>query len=178
MALRRASKTLKSTSLGTVLNAETTWAFGTLFASSSAPEEVWVMTRSVSSSFIGSEQLTITLPDRSLDLSAHNCINLRLPTHDSFLVWEFGREGHVQRAHVQGQWVFNMGSHILRATLAGCGLAYLPEDMAEQHVASGRLVPMLREWCQPFPGYHLYYPSRRQASPAFRLLVEALRFQA
>lgn len=115
------------------------------------------------------------LPMTPQDLSGHNCINLRLPTHDSFLAWEFESKGHVLRAHVQGQWAFNMGSHILRAALTGGGLAYLPEDMVEQHVASGHLLPVLQEWCQPFPGYHLYYPSHRQSSPAFRLLVEALR---
>lgn len=93
------------------------------------------------------------------------------------MVWEFENAGHVLRAHVQGQWTFNMGSHILRAALAGCGLAYLPEDMVEQHIASGRLVPVLQAWCRPFPGYHLYYPSHRQSSPAFRLLVEALRYR-
>jgi DNA-binding transcriptional LysR family regulator len=112
------------------------------------------------------------------DLSAHNCINLRLPTHDSFLAWEFEYQGHVLRAHVQGQLAFNMGSHILRAALAGCGLAYLPEDMVGRHIDCGELVPVLDEWCQPFPGYHLYFPTRRQTSPAFKLLVEALRYSA
>ena len=116
-------------------------------------------------------------PKTPQDLAAHNCINLRLPTHDSFLAWEFENEGHVLRAHVQGQLAFNMGSHILRAALAGCGLAYLPEDMAEQHIASGMLVPTLQEWCEPFPGYHLYFPTRRQTSPAFRLFVDALRYR-
>jgi DNA-binding transcriptional LysR family regulator len=117
-------------------------------------------------------------PRTPQDLSTHNCINLRLPTHDSFLAWEFENKGHVLRAHVQGQLAFNMGSHILRAALAGCGVAYLPEDMVEPHVAAGLLVPVLREWCEPFSGYHLYFPSRRQTSPAFSLLVETLRHEA
>lgn len=117
-------------------------------------------------------------PNTPGDLSAHDCINLRLPTHDSFLAWEFEKDGHVLRAHVQGQWAFNMGSHILRAALAGGGLAYLPEDMVQEHIASGQLVPVLQDWSQPFPGYHLYYPSHRQSSPAFRLVVEALRYRS
>ena len=119
-----------------------------------------------------------TPPQTPQELAAHNCINLRLPTHDSFLAWEFERQQHVLRAHVQGQLAFNMGSHILRAALAGCGLAYLPEDMVTTHIASGELVSVLNEWCQPFPGYHLYYPTRRQTSPAFKLLVESLRYSA
>jgi DNA-binding transcriptional LysR family regulator len=115
-------------------------------------------------------------PKTPQELSAHNCINLRLPTHDSFLAWEFEKEGHVLRAHVQGQLAFNMGTHTLRAALAGSGLAYLPEDMAKRHIKSGELVSVLDDWCQPFPGYHLYFPSHRQTSPAFKLLVEALRY--
>lgn len=118
------------------------------------------------------------LPRTPQDLSTHNCINLRLPTHDSFLAWEFENHGHLLRAHVQGQLAFNMGSHILRATLAGCGLAYLPEDMVKLHIDSGALVPVLGEWSQPFPGYHLYFPTHCQASPAFKLLAESLRYSA
>ena len=71
-----------------------------------------------------------------------------------------------------------MGSHILRAALAGFGLACLPEDRVAPHIASGQLIPALTDWCQPFPGYHLYYPTRQSASPAFRLLVDALRHRA
>ncbi len=115
-------------------------------------------------------------PKTPQELAAHNCINLRLPTHDSFLAWEFEHRGHVVRAHVQGQLAFNLGSHILRAALAGCGLAYLPEDMVKPHIEAGSLVSVLGEWCQPFPGYHLYFPTRRQTSPAFKRLVEALRY--
>ena len=118
-----------------------------------------------------------SIPGTPQDLASHNCINLRLPTHDSFLAWEFENKGHVLRANVKGQLAFNMGSHILRAALAGCGLAYLPEDMVARHVASGKLVAVLFDWCQPFPGYHLYFPSRRQSSPAFKLLVDTLRYQ-
>jgi DNA-binding transcriptional LysR family regulator len=102
-----------------------------------------------------------SIPVVPQDLSSHNCINLRLPTHDSFLAWEFENEGHVLRAHVKGQLAFNMGTHILRAALAGRGLAYLPENMVVGHMAAGELIGVLDEWCQPFPGYHLYFPSRR-----------------
>lgn len=116
-------------------------------------------------------------PQTPQDLAAHECINLRLPTHDSFLAWEFEQNGHALKAHVQGQWAFNNGTSILRAALAGFGLAYLPGDMVEQHIAKGRLVPVLREWCPKFPGYHLYYPNRRQSSPAFTLVVDALRYR-
>jgi DNA-binding transcriptional LysR family regulator len=117
------------------------------------------------------------LPDNPQDLPTHNCINLRLPTYDSLLSWEFERDDHALKVHAQGQWVFNTGTSILRAALAGFGLAYLPEDMVEQYVAEGSLVSVLQDWCPKFPGYHLYYPSRRQSSPAFKLVVDALRYQ-
>lgn len=116
-------------------------------------------------------------PKTPQELTTHNCINLRLPTHDNVLVWEFEGNGQVLKIHVQGQWVFNSGTPILRAALAGFGLAYLPEDMVAQHVAAGLLMPVLQEWCPRFPGYHLYYPSRRQPSLAFKLVVEALRYR-
>ncbi len=117
-------------------------------------------------------------PRSPQDLSRHRCINLRLPTHDSYMVWEFENGGNALKAHVEGQWSFNMGSHILRAAVAGCGLAYLPADMAYDDIAGGRLVSVLADWCQPYPGYHLYYPQSRQSSPAFSLLVECLRYRA
>ena len=116
-------------------------------------------------------------PKTPQELAAHDCIGLRLPTYDSLLTWEFERDGHALKAHVQGQWVFNTGTSICRAALAGFGLAYLPDDMVEQHVAEGRLVSVLQDWCPQFPGYHLYYPSRRQSAPAFKLVVDALRYQ-
>ncbi len=116
-------------------------------------------------------------PKSPQELSSHNCINLRLPTHDSYMVWEFEKKGNPLKAHVEGQWTFNMGSHILRAAVAGCGLAYLPADMAREEIASGKLISVLDDWCQPYPGYHLYYPTSRQSSPAFRLLVDCLRYR-
>lgn len=114
-------------------------------------------------------------PKTPKDLTMHNCINLRLPTHGGLLVWDFEKDGHVLNVRTDGQWVFNSSAAILRAALAGFGLAFLPDDMVQEHVAEGRLERVLEDWCPKFPGYHLYYPSRRQSSPAFVLLVNALR---
>jgi len=116
-------------------------------------------------------------PQTPQDLLGHSCINLRLPTYGGNLVWEFEKDGRDLKVHVDGQLVFNAGSQILEACLLGFGLAYLPEDMVAPHLADGRLVQALEDWCAPFQGYHLYYPSRRQSSPAFTLVVEALRFR-
>jgi len=115
-------------------------------------------------------------PHTPQDLAAHDCINLRLPTYGRLLAWEFERDGHELKARVEGQLVFNSGTQILRAALAGFGLAYVPEDMVREHLAEGRLKRVLEDWCPMFPGYHLYYPSRRQSSPALTLLVNALRY--
>ncbi|MNQ50937.1 HTH-type transcriptional regulator DmlR [compost metagenome] len=115
-------------------------------------------------------------PQRPHDLAAHDCINLRLPTHGGLLVWDFERDGDKIKVHGEAQLVFNTSCAILRAALAGFGLAFVPEDMVQEHLAAGRLVSVLDDWCPPFPGYHLYYPSR-QSSPAFKLLVEALRYR-
>jgi DNA-binding transcriptional LysR family regulator len=114
-------------------------------------------------------------PKTPQDLIQHNCINLRLPTHGGLYPWEFEKAGRELKVRVEGQLIFNSGTQILNAALAGCGLAYVPEDVAQAHIAKGRLKRVLKDWCDPFRGYHLYYPSRRQASPAFTLLVEALR---
>jgi len=115
-------------------------------------------------------------PQRPGDLAAHNCINLRLPTHGSLLQWDFAKDGHELKARVDGQWTFNSSLPILRAALAGGGLAFLPEDMVAEALTAGRLLRVLDDWCQPFPGYHLYYPNRREHSSAFALVIEALRF--
>ena len=114
-------------------------------------------------------------PRSPQDLTAHTCINLRLPTYGGLYAWEFEKDGHELRVRVEGQLVFNSSTRILNAALAGFGLAYLPEDQVQTHLADGRLVRVLADWCPPFSGYHLYYPSRRQHAPAFALLVEALR---
>jgi len=114
-------------------------------------------------------------PRTPRDLLSHRCINIRLPTHGGFYVWEFERRGQEQDVRVEGQVVCNASHHIVDAALQGLGIAYLPEDEFGSHIKEGRLVRVLEGWCAPFPGYHLYYPSRRQSSPAFRLVVEALR---
>jgi DNA-binding transcriptional LysR family regulator len=111
------------------------------------------------------------------DLTAHNCINLRLPTYGGIYAWEFEKDGHDVRVRVDGQLVFNGTALILNAALAGFGLAYLPEEQVQTHLVTGRLIRVLADWCPPFSGYHLYYPSRRQHTPAFALLVDALRYQ-
>lgn len=114
-------------------------------------------------------------PKKPQDLVDHNCINLRLPTHGGVYAWEFEKNGRELRARVDGQLTYNTTAQMLTAALAGMGLAYLPEGLAKPHIARGKLKRVLAEWCPPFAGYHLYYPSRRQPSAAFALLVEALR---
>ena len=116
-------------------------------------------------------------PKTLQDLTAHNCINMRLPTYGGLYAWEFEKNRREINVRVDGQLVFNTGAQILRAALAGLGLAYLPDDVVAPYVNERRLQRVLEDWCAPFPGYHLYYPSRRQSSPAFALLVEALRFR-
>jgi DNA-binding transcriptional LysR family regulator len=114
-------------------------------------------------------------PQKPQDLTDHDCINLRLPTYGGLYAWEFEKDDQELRVRVDGQLVFNTTSQTLTAVLAGFGLAYLPEDLVQPHVDQGKLTRVLGDWCPPFPGYHLYYASRRQSSPAFSLLVEALR---
>src|SRR5271168_4472293 len=114
-------------------------------------------------------------PKRPQDLTAHDCINIRLPTYGGIYAWEFEKRGRELKVRVDGQWVFNSTALRLNAVLAGFGLAYLPDDQVQSHLAKGRLIRVLEDWCAPFPGYHLYYPSRRQPTPAFALLVDALR---
>ena len=116
-------------------------------------------------------------PKTPQDLTAHACINLRLPTHGGLYAWEFEKGGREIRVRVEGQLVFNGTAPMLDAALAGLGLAYVPEDTVRTHIADGRLIRVLADWCPSYPGYHLYYPSRRQPTPAFALLVNALRYR-
>lgn len=116
-------------------------------------------------------------PKRPQDLIGHNCINLRLPTLGGLYAWEFEKGDREIRARVEGQLTFNGTSQMLTAALSGFGLAYIPEDLALPYIAKGRLKRVLEDWCPPYTGYHLYYPSRRQPSAAFVLLVEALRYR-
>jgi DNA-binding transcriptional LysR family regulator len=111
------------------------------------------------------------------ELTSHTCINLRLPTHGGVWAWDFERDGRELKVRVEGQIILNSIFQVLDAALDGFGLAYVPEDLAQPHLKNGRLIRVLDEWCPPWPGYHLYYPSRRQPSPAFALLVDALRYR-
>ncbi|MGE6785410.1 LysR family transcriptional regulator [Ensifer adhaerens] len=111
------------------------------------------------------------------DLTQHRCINLRLPTYGGIYAWEFEKDGRELKVRVEGQLVFSRLAHRLTACLAGFGLAFVPEESVLTHIAEGRLIRVLEDWCGPFPGYHLYYPSRRQSSPAFAVLAEALRYR-
>jgi DNA-binding transcriptional LysR family regulator len=114
-------------------------------------------------------------PKKPQDLIGHNCINLRLPTHDNVYAWEFDKNGRELRVRVEGQLTFNATSQQVNAALAGLGLVYAPEGMVQSYVARGKLRRVLDDWCQPYSGYHLFYPSRRQTSAAFSLVVDALR---
>lgn len=116
-------------------------------------------------------------PLRPEDLTAHACINIRLPTYGGLYVWEFEKARRELKVRVEGQLVFDNIALRVNAALAGFGLAYLPEDQVQAHLADRRLIRVLADWCPPFSGYHLYYPSRRQLTPAFVLLVDALRFR-
>ena len=116
-------------------------------------------------------------PQTPQDLAGHNCINMRMQTAGGFYAWEFEQDGREIRVRVDGQLAFNDGDLILDAARSGLGIAYLPDDHVDQDIARGKLVRVLDRFCPPFPGYHLYYPSRRQNSPAFALLVDALRYR-
>jgi DNA-binding transcriptional LysR family regulator len=111
------------------------------------------------------------------ELTEHVCINLRLPTLGGLYAWEFEKAGRPLNVRAEGQFICNDVSMIVEMALSGMGLACLPDDQFGPLISDGRLVRVLKDWCPPFPGYHLYYPSRRQASPAFELLIEALRYR-
>ncbi|MBN8890522.1 MAG: LysR family transcriptional regulator [Acetobacteraceae bacterium SCN 69-10] len=110
------------------------------------------------------------------DLTAHNCINLRLPTYGGLYPWEFEKGARELKVRVEGQLVFNNVALRRAAALDGIGLACLPEDQVSAELKDGRLVRVLADWCPLFAGYHLYYPSRRQPTPAFALFIDALRY--
>lgn len=117
-------------------------------------------------------------PQTPHDLAAHACINLRLATSGGLYAWQFDRAGRELQVKVEGQLVFNNVDMMVTAALAGHGIAYLVEDHVASALADGRLVRVLEDWCEPFDGYYLYYPSRRQPSPAFTLLLDALRYRS
>src|SRR5467141_4068662 len=116
-------------------------------------------------------------PKKPQDLTEHNCVNLRLPTYGGLYAWEFEKGDRELKVRVEGQLVLKGTTQMLDAALAGLGLAYVPQDLAQPHLDTGLLTRVLEDWCPPYPGYHLYYPSRRQSSPAFALLVDALRYR-
>ena len=115
------------------------------------------------------------VPKHPRDLANHQCVNLRLTTSGGLYAWELHKGTQVVHVRVDGQLIFNRSQPMLAAALAGFGIAHVPEPICAQHLAAGRLVPVMEEWWPTFPGQHLYYPSRRQSSPAFALLVDALR---
>ncbi len=111
------------------------------------------------------------------DLVRHRCINLRLPTSGGLRYWPFEKDGHELKVRTEGQLVFNAIDMIVEGSLAGLGLSYQPKMIVQDHLDAGRLVQILSDWSSALPGYHLYYPSRRQPTPAFTLLVNALRYR-
>jgi DNA-binding transcriptional LysR family regulator len=112
------------------------------------------------------------------ELTAHNCLKLRLPTHGGFYAWEFEKDGRALRVRVEGQVTFNSSPPMLAAAIDGFGLAYVPRGLAEPHFRSGRLIDVLADWLPPFAGYHVYYPSRRHVTPAFAVILDALRYRS
>ncbi|CAE1143059.1 LysR family transcriptional regulator [Serratia sp. Tan611] len=116
------------------------------------------------------------IPQTPHELQHHRCINMRLPTAGGLYHWEFEKDGKPLRVRVEGQLTLNLLSERMDAVLSGFGLACVPEDMVQEQVASGELVQVLQEWCPSFPGYYLYYPSRKQHPPAFALMIDALRY--
>jgi DNA-binding transcriptional LysR family regulator len=116
-------------------------------------------------------------PKTPQDLAHHSCINMRFATLGNVYAWEFEKGSREVNVKVEGQLTVNDIAVIKQATLNGVGIGFMPDDIAQPHLESGQLVRVLADWTPPFPGYYLYYPSRRQQSPAFALLVEALRYR-
>lgn len=116
-------------------------------------------------------------PEVPQDLTGHNCINVRLPSHGGLYAWEFEKDGKETRIHTPGQLIFNSIGPMIASCLDGIGIAFMPDFYVADHLASGRLQTVLEDWSQPFSGLHLFYPSRRHASPAFKLLLDALRYR-
>ncbi|HGW6093946.1 TPA: LysR family transcriptional regulator [Serratia marcescens] len=114
-------------------------------------------------------------PQTPRDLMQHCCINERMVQSGKIYTWEFEQENGKFHVRVEGQMTFNTSEHVVDAALAGLGIAFLPEEEFGTHLQEGKLIRVLEEWCRPFPGYYLYYPSRKQPSPAFSLVVDALR---
>jgi DNA-binding transcriptional LysR family regulator len=116
-------------------------------------------------------------PSVPADLVRHRCISLRLPTSGGLYVWGFEKDGQEMKVRTESPVVFNRVDRMLDAAMAGLGVTYLPTNVVEEAVGTGVLVAVLEDWCPSLPGYHLYYLTRRQPSPAFALLVKALRYR-
>ena len=123
------------------------------------------------------ERAPVAIPKVPQDLTEHRCINLRLPTLGGLYAWELKKGKREINVRVDGQLIVNHSSQMLKGVLAGVGLAFMLEDVVRPHIESGTLVQVLEDWSPTFSGYHLYYPSRRQPSPAFGLLLETLRYR-
>ena len=119
-----------------------------------------------------------SIPKTPQDLTDHTCINLRLPTLGGLYAWEMKKGKRKLQVRVDGQLIVNEVPQILNASIAGLGLGFMLEDVVHEYVKKGQLLPVLEDWSPTFSGYHLYYPNRRQSTPAFALLVEALRYKA
>ncbi|MER9400858.1 LysR family transcriptional regulator [Mesorhizobium sp. M0615] len=115
------------------------------------------------------------VPTAPQDLVDHDCINMRQATFGGLYAWEFARDGRDLRVRVEGQLTFNSSIPMIEAATSGFGIAYVPENLVSHHIADGRLRLVLDDWSPPFAGYHLYYPSRRQLSPAMAVIIDALR---
>jgi len=120
---------------------------------------------------------THPVPDKPQDLTSHDCINVRLPTHGGLLPWDFKKGTRELVVRVDGQVTLNGFPQVVDAAAAGMGLAFVLEDVVKHQLENGQLRRVLDDWCEPFPGYHLYYPSRRQSSPAFDIVANALRYE-
>lgn len=118
------------------------------------------------------------IPATPQDLQNHRCINMRLPTMGGLYAWEFEKQGRELKVRVDGQLTFNTLRQRIEAAVIGLGISFVPEDSVKYEIANGSLIRVLDEWCAPFSGYYLYYPSRRQHTTAFSLLIEALRYKS
>lgn len=117
------------------------------------------------------------LPETPQGLTAHKCINIRLPTYGGIFAWDLEKDGREVKVRGEGQLVFNSLAMRIQSALDGLGVAYIPEEQVLPYIADGRLIRVLEDWCPYFPGYHLYYPSRRHSSPALALLIDLLRYR-
>lgn len=117
------------------------------------------------------------MPEHPQDLVRHRCINMRHESAGGLYAWEFEKDGQELRVRVRGQLTFNNSYAMIDAAVSGYGIAYVPDNIVEQHVASGELIQVLDDWSPLFDGYFLYYPSRRQNLPAFKVIIDALRYR-